>query len=41
MIRDERIDWDSGEEYLNLMEEYFEKRANQLEKTGTVDDCFP
>jgi hypothetical protein len=41
IVRDERIDWDSGEEYLNLMEEYFEKRANQLEKTGTVDDCFP
>lgn len=28
IVRDERIDWRSGEEYLDLMEEYFEKRAN-------------
>ncbi|CAD8207667.1 unnamed protein product [Paramecium pentaurelia] len=41
LVKDKRIDWKANEEYFDLMEQYFQKRALQLEQSGKVDDCFP
>lgn len=41
IVKDPRVDEKDNDEYIDLMEQYFEARGNQLYSGGTLDDAKP
>jgi len=41
LIKDPRVNPNYNNEFLDLMETYFQKRSQQYYKTGSADDIFP